>query len=166
VAVACRTLLVLAVAAALLLTAETATPRASQGETVTAEIQHVASRTTKARNALRIAKNQVGDPYQYGAAGPNRFDCSGLLYFSSRRAGFSGMPRTSSAQSRHVRRISRANMRPGDYVFFRNGGGVYHAAMYIGRKDGRRQIVHAPGSGQRVKRAAIWTDSWFPGTLR
>jgi cell wall-associated NlpC family hydrolase len=162
----CRTLLVLAVTAALLLTGENASPRSASDETVTDEIQQVATRSTKVRTALKVAQNQVGDPYQYGAAGPNRFDCSGLIYFSTRRAGFSGVPRTSSAQSRHMRRIARSNMRPGDFVFFRNGSGVYHAAVYIGFKDGRRRVLHAPGSGQRVKRSAIWTDSWFPGTLR
>ena len=164
VTVLCRSLLVLAVAAALMLTGEA--PRSSQGETVTDEIQQVASRSTKVRSALRIAKNQIGDPYQYGAAGPHRFDCSGLIYFSTHRAGFSGVPRTSTAQSRHMRRIKRSNMRPGDFVFFRNGSGVYHAAIYIGRKDGRRRVVHSPSTGSRVHRSAIWTNSWFAGTLR
>lgn len=160
----CRSLLVLAVASALLLTAEA--PRSSEAETVTDEIRHVAARATKVRTALKVANNQVGDPYRYGAAGPHRFDCSGLIYFSTRKAGFSGVPRTSSAQARHMRRVKRSNMRPGDFVFFHSRSGVYHAAIYIGRKDGRRRVVHSPGSGQRVKRSAIWTNSWFAGTLR
>lgn len=161
----CRALLVLAVSAALLLTGESSGPRATQPPTVTDEIQQVAKRTTKVRTALRVATRQIGDPYQYGAAGPNRFDCSGLVYFSTRKAGFK-VPRTSSAQSKHMRRVKRANMRPGDFVFFHGRSGVYHAAIYVGKKDGRRRVVHAPGSGQRVKRSAIWTNSWFAGTLR
>ncbi|MDX6326605.1 MAG: hypothetical protein QOK15_2959 [Nocardioidaceae bacterium] len=32
------------------------------------------------KRALRIARHQIGDPYKYGAEGPNRFDCSGLVY--------------------------------------------------------------------------------------
>jgi cell wall-associated NlpC family hydrolase len=164
--VLCRALLVLAVSAALLLTGETSGPRAQQTDVVTDEIQQVAKRATKVRTALRVAKRQVGDPYRYGAAGPHRFDCSGLIYFSTRKAGFSKVPRTSSAQSRHMRRVKRANMRPGDFVFFRNRSGVYHAAIYLGKRDGRRRVLHAPGSGQRVKRSAIWTNSWFAGTLR
>ena len=166
ITVLCRALLVIAVSAALLLTGESSGPRASQPEIVTDEVQPVASRAVKVRSALRVAKRQVGDPYRYGAAGPHRFDCSGLIYFSARKAGFSAVPRTSSAQSRHMRRIKRSDMRPGDYVFFGNRSGVYHAAIYLGRKDGRRRILHAPGRGQRVKRAAIWTNSWFPATLR
>jgi cell wall-associated NlpC family hydrolase len=160
-----RAVLVLGVVAALLLTGEHAGPRAEPGVT-TDDVRPVASRATMARSALSVAKNQVGDPYRYGAAGPNRFDCSGLVYYAARRAGFSSVPRTSSAQSKHMRRIKRANMRPGDYVFFHNRRGVYHVGVYLGMKDGRRRIVHAPGSGQKVKRSAIWTNSWFPGTLR
>jgi cell wall-associated NlpC family hydrolase len=163
----CRTLLVIAVAAALLVTGESSGPRASEKtQVVTDELRQVATRTTKVSNALRVAKNQAGDPYRYGGAGPDRFDCSGLVYFSARRAGFSGVPRTSSAQSKHMRRIKRSAMRPGDYVFFHNRSGVYHVAVYLGWRDGKRRILHAPGSGQRVKRSAIWTNAWFPGTLR
>ncbi len=165
--------LVLAITAAVLLTGHPEhlggsdrSARTPRVEISAGDLRPVASRATKARRALRIAKRQVGDRYRYGAAGPHRFDCSGLIYFSTHRAGFSGVPRSSSAQGRHMRRIKRSRMRPGDFVFFRNGSGVYHVGVYIGRKDGRRRIVHAPGSGQRVKRAPIWTDRWFAGTLR
>ena len=121
---------------------------------------------TKVERAMRIAKNQIGDPYRWGAAGPGAFDCSGLIYYSTHRAGFGSVPRTSSAQSRFMRKVRRSAMRPGDFVFFTNGGGVYHVGIYVGRRDGRRFIVHSPSTGSRVHRAAIWTNSWFPGTLR
>jgi cell wall-associated NlpC family hydrolase len=162
----CRALLVLAVAGALLLTGH-GTPSPGAEPTVQPEdLRPVATRATKVRTALSVARNQVGDRYRYGAAGPHRFDCSGLVYFSTHRAGFGKVPRTSSAQARHMRRIKRTAMRAGDFVFFHNRSGVYHVAIYLGVKDGRRRILHAPGSGQRVKRSVIWTNSWFPGTLR
>ena len=116
--------------------------------------------------AKKVALRQIGDRYRYGAEGPNRFDCSGLVYFSTHRAGFSGVPRTSSQQARFMKRITRAHMKPGDFVFFRNPGGVYHVGVYLGRRDGRRTIVHAPSTGRRVQRDPIWTDRWFPATLR
>src|SRR5690349_25161982 len=87
-------------------------------------------RVTKAKN---VALRQVGDRYRYGAEGPNRFDCSGLVYFSTHRAGFSRVPRTSSQQARYMKRITRAHMKPGDFVFFRNSGGVYHVGVYLGQ---------------------------------
>jgi cell wall-associated NlpC family hydrolase len=115
--------------------------------------------------AKSIAMNQRGDAYAYGAAGPSRFDCSGLIHYSYKRAGFA-VPRTSGAQAAHTRRIAKQNMRAGDLMFFANGGGVYHAAVFLGWSRGRAMMVHAPGSGQRVRVASAWTSSWFGGTLR
>lgn len=166
-----RTLLVLGLAAALVLGGEHTDPRAGgdgtaeEGVISAEDMRPVAARTTKVRRALRVAKNQIGDPYRYGGAGPNQFDCSGLVYYSTRRAGFK-VPRTSSAQARHMKRVKKSNMKPGDFVYFHGRSGVYHAAVYVGRKNGKRQIVHAPGSGQRVKKATIWTSSWSARTLR
>jgi cell wall-associated NlpC family hydrolase len=125
------------------------------------------TRTQMVSNSLAIAKHQIGDPYRYGAAGPGAFDCSGLLYYSARRAGFSQFPRTSDAQYRFVRHIRKSNLRPGDFVFFHNSGDVYHAAIFVGRnKSGVPIILHAPRTGERVKYASPWTTSWFAGTLR
>jgi cell wall-associated NlpC family hydrolase len=132
---------------------------------VETKVKHVSS-ATKVLSALRVARNQKGDPYRYGAAGPGAFDCSGLVYYSTRRAGFRNVPRTSSAQSRFMRHIKRSAMRPGDFVFFNDGGGVYHVGVFSGWKNGRRLIVHAPYTGARVRTEAIWTNRWFPGTLR
>ena len=117
--------------------------------------------------AVGVALNQVGDPYRYGAAGPNAFDCSGLVYFSYRKAGFSRIPRTSSAQANFARHIRKANMRRGDLMFFTSGGHVYHVGIFLGRaRDGRPLLLHAPRSGERVHRERVWTNQWFPGTLR
>jgi cell wall-associated NlpC family hydrolase len=133
--------------------------------TATPEAQAL-TRSQMVGNGLKVAKNQIGDPYRYGAAGPYAFDCSGLLYYSFRKAGFSHFPRTSDAQAGFVRHIRKANLRPGDFVFFHNSGDVYHAAIFVGWKNGHRVILHSPRSGERVKYARPWTSSWFAGTLR
>jgi len=128
-----------------------------------------AKRGTSARRvarAITVATHQKGDRYSYGAAGPNRFDCSGLTYFSFRKAGFKKIPRTSSAQSHYARKIPRNKMHRGDLIFFRDGGGVYHVGLFAGSKNGRRMVLHAPYSGTRVRTERIWTNNWFPGTLR
>ena len=124
------------------------------------------SRQERVTKAKKVALRQIGDRYRYGAEGPDRFDCSGLVWFSTHRAGFGKVPRTSAQQARAMRHVKRSAMRPGDFVFFRNGGGVYHVGIYVGQRDGRRTIVHAPSTGQRVQRDPIWTDRWFAGTLR
>jgi cell wall-associated NlpC family hydrolase len=125
-----------------------------------------ATRDKKIQNALQIVKNQKGDPYRYGAAGPNRFDCSGLIYYSYRKAGLTNVPRTSGQQARFTKRIKKSNMRKGDLMFFHNSSGVYHVAVFSGWKDGRRTMVHAPSTGKRVHSAKPWTSRWYAGTLR
>ncbi len=124
------------------------------------------TRQERVKHVQEVALRQVGDRYRYGAEGPNRFDCSGLVWFSTHRAGFTRVPRTSAQQARYMKRVTRAHMRPGDFVFFRNSGGVYHVGIYLGRHDGRRTIVHAPSPGRKVQRDPIWTNRWFAGTLR
>jgi len=125
-----------------------------------------ATRTQRIRNAVEIAVKQKGDPYHYGSAGPNRFDCSGLVYYSYRRAGFTNIPRTSGGQARFAHRIAKKNMRRGDLMFFYDGGGVYHVGVFIGWRKGHRWMVHAPSTGKRVHRAKPWTSRWFAGSIR
>lgn len=115
--------------------------------------------------ALAVAARQQGDPYRYGAVGPNSFDCSGLMLYSFRAAGLH-LPRTSAAQAGAVRHVSRGNMHRGDLVFFNGGGHVYHVGIFDGWSHGRRIIIHAPYPGASVRKEAIWTNSWFAGTFR
>jgi cell wall-associated NlpC family hydrolase len=110
--------------------------------------------------ALRVARNQAGDRYRYGAAGPDRFDCSGLVMFAFKRAGQS-VPRTSGEQAKASRRIPRSRARAGDLAFFYDRGGVYHVGFYVG--NGR--VLHAPGTGKVVQVAEIWTSKVFFGRV-
>lgn len=134
---------------------------------VTASPANAATRREKVAHALAVAKNQIGDPYRYGAAGPNAFDCSGLLYYSYKvKSGFGAFPRTSGAQARFAHGIRRRDMRPGDLMFFQSNGRVYHTAIFVGWKDGRRLLLHSPRTGSRVHITTVWTDNWFGRTLR
>ena len=137
------------------------------GTTATAPAADAAfSRPMAVSRAVSIARNHIGAPYRYGATGPSAFDCSGLVYFSYRKAGFSHIPRTSGAQAHFARHIRRANMRVGDLIFFTDGGGVYHVGIFVGRRNGRVLVLHAPYGGTRVRVDRMWTNSWFPGSLR
>lgn len=124
------------------------------------------TRTQRVHEALNVATNQIGDPYVYGADGPNAFDCSGLVYFSFRKAGFSRIPRTASSQARFARRITKRAMRKGDFIFFTNGSGVYHVGIFDGWRNGHRRVLHAPYPGQHVRVVRLWTTHWFAATLR
>lgn len=123
------------------------------------------TRSQRISHAATIATQQIGDRYQWGATGPDAFDCSGLMQYSFRRAGIT-IPRTSSAQAQYTRRIYKRNLRRGDLMFFHNGGRVYHVAMFLKRVDGRIHMVNAPGTGKRVRIDSPWTSQWFAGTLR
>lgn len=110
------------------------------------------------RRALAVAASKRGAPYAYGAAGPDRFDCSGLTLYSFRRAG-KRLPRTADLQYERTSHISRSRRTPGDLVFFprdrgdRRGRSMGHVGIYAGR--GR--IWHAPRPGARVRLDRIWT---------
>jgi cell wall-associated NlpC family hydrolase len=101
-----------------------------------------------AQTAVRTALAQVGDPYVWGAAGPNAFDCSGLMQYAYAAAGIS-LPHSSAMQSTMGVPVSRSELRPGDLIFFYSP--VSHVGMYIGNG----QMVHASTSGQPVKIAPV-----------
>ncbi|WP_121253777.1 C40 family peptidase [Nocardioides ferulae] len=161
-----RTTALPALAGLLAATVLAAAPPAQAAELKTSERER-AARPSAPRlgtngRVLRVARAQAGDPYRYGAAGPHAFDCSGFTRFVYRRAAGEALPHSSSAQVGRTKRISRGSARPGDLVFFHDGGGVYHVAIYAGR--GR--VWHSPRPGERVHRAPIWTRSVFFGRVR
>ncbi|MEV0319791.1 C40 family peptidase [Streptomyces sp. NPDC050658] len=120
-----------------------------------------AQAATHGTKALKIAAAKKGSPYRYGAAGPNRFDCSGLTLYSFKRAG-KKLPRTAAQQYNKTRHISAANRTRGDLVFFHSGRNVYHVGIYAGK--GR--IWHAPKSNTVVRLEKIWTKSVWYGRVR
>ncbi|MET9220998.1 C40 family peptidase [Streptomyces sp. NPDC088197] len=116
-----------------------------------------AEAATMGVKALNVAASKKGSPYQWGATGPNRFDCSGLTLYSFKRAG-KKLPRTAAAQYNSTRHISSGARRVGDLVFFHTGRSIYHVGIYAG--SGR--IWHAPKTGARVRLERIWTSAvWY-----
>ncbi|MTE22196.1 NlpC/P60 family protein [Streptomyces sp. TRM43335] len=120
-----------------------------------------AEAATPANKALRVAASKKGSPYQYGAAGPSRFDCSGLIQYSYKKAG-KKLPRTAAAQYNRSKRISVTTRRKGDLVFFHSGGSVYHVGIYAG--GGR--VWHSPKPGKTVRKERIWTKNVRYGRVR
>jgi cell wall-associated NlpC family hydrolase len=102
-----------------------------------------AASTGTAQVAVNTALAQLGDPYVWGGAGPNSFDCSGLTQFAYAAAGVQ-LPHSSQMQSTIGTPVARANLQPGDLVFFYSP--VSHVGMYIG--NGR--MVHASTFGSPV----------------
>jgi cell wall-associated NlpC family hydrolase len=94
--------------------------------------------------ALRYAAKQIGDNYVWGAAGPIRWDCSGLTMRAFEVAGVR-LPHSSRAQFSYGRSVPRSSLRPGDLVFF--GSPISHVGIFIGNN----KMVHAPRPGAKVQ---------------
>jgi cell wall-associated NlpC family hydrolase len=94
--------------------------------------------------AVSNALSKLGKPYRWGAAGPNAFDCSGLVKWSFGSAG-RALPRSSRAMAGVGTPVSKANLQPGDLVFFYKP--ISHVGIYIGNG----KIVHASNRKSPVK---------------
>lgn len=93
------------------------------------------------------AKKHLGKKYVWGAVGPNTFDCSGLSQFCYKKVGIS-IPRTSLAQSKGGKSVSKSNLQPGDLLFWKTTSAeVGHVGIYVGNN----QFIHAPNKSKPVK---------------
>lgn len=104
--------------------------------------------TSTAAPAVQVALRQVGKPYLWGGTGPDRFDCSGLIYYAYVQAGVGTPPRTSYGYpvSPKFRKIGRAEVGAGD-VLWKPG----HVALAISNS----QLVEAPHAGTVVRTGGI-----------
>ncbi|MGH3332523.1 MAG: C40 family peptidase [Nocardioidaceae bacterium] len=119
---------------------------------------HEATAGNVAYRAYKVARAQLGDKYQYGAEGPDRFDCSGLTWYSYKLAG-RPIRRTTQAQYLYSQHIPAAARHLGDLVFFLRSGLPRHVGIYAGRG----YMIHAnSGSyyGRKVIRERI-TGYWL-----
>lgn len=114
--------------------------------TVEVAVQPVlqATPTVASGSATSRALSKIGAPYRWGATGPNAFDCSGLVTWAYKASGVS-LPRTSRAMSRVGTAVSKAELRPGDLVFF------YRPVSHVGIYIGNGKIVHASSRKSPVK---------------
>jgi cell wall-associated NlpC family hydrolase len=103
--------------------------------------------SARAQIAVRAALSQVGKPYQWGAAGPNSYDCSGLTMWAWAHAGVS-LSHSAAMQYNETRRVATGALQPGDLLFY--GSPIHHVAMYIGGG----QLVEAPYTGALVRVAS------------
>ncbi|MGC5031547.1 C40 family peptidase [Micromonospora sp. DT229] len=115
--------------------------------------------------ALAYARRQLGDPYVWGATGPNSFDCSGLVWSAYRSAGYYKLPRVARDQyyATRSRTVSRSALLPGDLVFFASGSSwrtIHHMGMYVGNG----KMIHAPTSGDVVKISTVRWSRLYAAT--
>ena len=115
---------------------------------------------TVAENGLCVAKKQVGDPYVWGANGPNSFDCSGLVYYSMKKAGVKWGDMTAAGQLSYGNSkdwdVSKNNLKAGDLLYFdwTGDGKADHTGIYAGNG----KMVDAPGKGRNVRTVKLSSD--------
>jgi peptidoglycan DL-endopeptidase CwlO len=111
---------------------------------------HDVPASERAKVAVQTALDQIGDPYVYGATGPDSFDCSGLTMYAWGAAGVA-LSHSSSVQSTQGTPVSISSLMPGDLVFYYSP--VSHVGMYIGGG----QVVHAPHPGSSVEVVSMYS---------
>jgi peptidoglycan DL-endopeptidase CwlO len=114
--------------------------------------------TNVGTTALRAALTQRGKPYVWGAAGPDSYDCSGLVMWAFAQEGIS-LPHYTGDQWNAGMHVSRADLEPGDLVFF--FADISHVGIYIGNG----LMVDAPSTGQVVQVQAVFWDEYV-GAVR
>lgn len=103
---------------------------------------------------MAFAERQLGEPYVWGAAGPNAWDCSGLTMQAWAQGGKS-LPHWSVGQYRATTPVKASALRAGDLVFWSSSSNpdtIFHVALYVG--DG--MIVHAPRTGRPVVKESMY----------
>ncbi|HYG93141.1 MAG TPA: NlpC/P60 family protein [Nocardioides sp.] len=108
--------------------------------------------------AIAFAREQLGEPYRWAAAGPSSWDCSGLT-MGAWSAGGKSLPHYSVAQYEQSTPISASQLQPGDLVFWGSSSSpssIYHVALYTGGG----QMIHAPRTGRPVTEESM--HYWIP----
>lgn len=122
----------------------TTTENKTTGTASTAQkkVEETTTKTSsKGQDAANYVKQFVGCKYVYGGSTPSGFDCSGLTMYVYKKYGIN-LSHSATAQSKVGTKVERANLQPGDLVFFRNyrtNTGIGHVGIYIGNN----KFVHA-----------------------
>ena len=101
-------------------------------------------------NVVSYAMNFLGTPYVYGGSTPAGFDCSGFTSYVYKQFGVD-IGRTTYDQVKRGTVVSKANLQPGDLVFFGSKTSPYHVGIYVGGG----QYIHSPRTGDVIKVAPI-----------
>jgi cell wall-associated NlpC family hydrolase len=120
--------------------------------------------SAQAAAAIAAARTQIGKPYQWGATGPESFDCSGLTGWAYAQAGIS-LPRTSRQQWFAGPHPTLGELAPGDLLFWAHDptdpGTIHHVAIYVGGTT----MLAAPHTGALVQEQGVYLDG-FIGAVR
>jgi cell wall-associated NlpC family hydrolase len=124
-----------------------------------------ASTQNQISTMLRAALSRRGMPYVWGAAGPQEFDCSGLVQWSFAQAGIS-VPRVADDQALTGPAVPVSQLEPGDLLFYRTEpsrpGYISHVAIYLGNG----WMIQAPQTGMNVEVVPVDVGSEYAGAVQ
>jgi len=100
------------------------------------------SRTARINRVINYALAQQGDRYRWGASGPNRWDCSGLVMKSFKQIGIK-LPHYTGGMLKKGKKVSKRNLKRGDIIFPQRG----HAAIYLGNG---KMVAASSGKGRVI----------------
>lgn len=124
---------------------EVATEAPTEAPTEAAQIAAPAGSTGV--DLANYACQFVGYPYVWGGSSlTGGADCSGFTMAIYAQYGYS-LPHNAAAQSGYGVEVSLSDLQPGDLLFYSNGGGIGHVAIYIGGGS----VVHASNSRDGIK---------------
>lgn len=128
----------------LLLTALAVTPPLQAEETLSESV------TAKAQPLLK-AFSMIGTPYKFGSNNPEKgLDCSGFVKHVYKESADISLPRSAKDMSREGQAVTKAELKPGDLVFFNTRK---HANSHVGIYAGNGEFVHA--SSTRSKQVTV-----------
>lgn len=128
----------------------------TSGDVTTTPIAYPGPTGSQADTAVAFAYSQLGKPYEWGATGPDAYDCSGLVYAAWQAAGVT-LPRDTSGEWADLPHIPMSDLEPGDLIEY---NGESHVAMYVGVVGGTPYIIDAPHTDADVERIPLDT-SWY-----
>ncbi|MGM0168567.1 hypothetical protein IGI39_004322 [Enterococcus sp. AZ135] len=111
-------------------------------------------------SVVSSARAQIGKPYAWGAAGPNSFDCGGLVKYVYKQSVNMDLLMGTTNQEKYGTEASLSALQPGDLLFYGNRGATYHVGIYIGNN----QMIHSPQPGQSV--TAVDIKYFYPNFAR
>lgn len=107
----------------------------------------------KIDNIISTAKKYLGIPYKYAGTSPAGFDCSGFLFYVFKKYDIN-VSRTSASMANYGKRITLAEARKGDLMFFKgsrlSSPAIGHVGMVTENNDGVIKFIHSANGGVQI----------------
>lgn len=100
------------------------------------------------QEVITSAEQQIGKWYEFGAMGPNTFDCSGLICYAYKHGANKTLPHFTGTMVTVGTKVTKDQLIPGDLVF----PDTHHVQLYVGGG----MVIEAPHTGARVRKVKMW----------